>query len=297
MTWQVLILAYALAGAFMTLQSRALARRRQTRHASMAINAVAFTAVFVLGVLFVLLAGPVDWAQIKAYWGFMVAAAMCFALSSVYLYRALAYMESANVSVVMTMSSIFTMAIAGVTLGERLNLLQLLGIGILLPCIWFVLTLAGKERRDADIRRFARLKGFSHAMTASLLLAVGTVTEKYILDHVTAPTYIGAGFTLQMIAAWMLVLIFRRRTLVVLKDMAITTQALRLGVLRAIAGVAFLYALVRSDSASLMSVVANFRIIIVTILAAVLLKENRHLQQKLLAAAIAFVALSIIFWN
>lgn len=298
MTWQVLVLIHAVGGAFMTLQSRALARTKKARHASMAVNAVAFSAVFVGGVLFSLLTGPVQWGQVERYWYVMILAAGCFSLASVYTYRALAYMESAIVSVVMTSSSLFTLLLAGLFLDERLNITQAVGAAMLLPCIWFVLMLASREKQGVDVHKFLPwLRGSSHALLASMLMAVGIVLEKHLLDNITPATYIGIGFGLQMIAAWALVLLFRRSTLRVLRDSSITMQAVRLGSIRAVAGIAFLYALVRSDSVSLVSVVANFRIIIVTILAAILLKERDHLQQKLLASVLAFVALSIIFWN
>lgn len=295
--WQALVLLHAFTGAFMTLQSRALARTKQARHASMAVNAVAFSAVFIGGVLFVLLTGPVNWEQVQLHLPVMIIAAACFTLSSVYMYRALAYMESAIVSVVMTMSSLFTLLLAGIFLDERLSILQGVGIALLLPCIWFVLLLANKEKQGVSVRNLPWLRGFSYALLASIFIGVGTVLEKYLIDHISATTYIGVGFGLQMFAAWGLVLLFRRHTLTILRDISVTMQAVRLGSLRAVAGIAFLYALIASDSVSLVSVVANFRIIIVTILAAMLLKERDHLQQKLLAAAIAFVALSIIFWN
>lgn len=281
----------------MTLQSRALARTKQTRHASMAVNAVAFSAVFVVGVLFVLLYGSINWEQVNLFLPIMIIAAACFTLSSVYMYRALAYMESAIVSVIMTINSLFTLILASLFLDERLSLAQGLGVVILLPCIWFVLLLANREKQGVSVRTLPWLRGFSYALLASLFIAVGTVLEKHLLDNVTPTTYIGIGFGLQMIAAWVLVLLFRRPTLSVLRSVSVTMQAVRLGVIRAIAGLAFLYALIGSNSVSLVSVVANFRIIIVTILAAMLLKERDHLQQKLLAAALAFIALSIIFWN
>lgn len=297
MSWQALILFHAFAGSFLTLQSRALARTKLARHASTAINAVAFTAVFVGGVLYVLLTGSVNWGQASDFMPLMILAATCFALSSVYMYRALAYMESAIVSVVMTTSSLFTLLLAGLFLGERLSITQAAGVALLLPCIWFVLLLANKEKQGFGVRSLPWLRGSSHAMLASVLVAIGTVLEKHLLDNITPTTYIGVGFGLQMIVAWGFVLVFRRSTLKVLRSVTVATQAVRLGAIRAVAGIAFLYALVLSDSVSLVSVVANFRIILVTILAAMLLKERDHLQQKMLASALAFVALSIIFWK
>jgi len=74
-------------------------------------------------------------------------------------------------------------------------------------------------------------------------------------------------------------------------------SSLQLGVLRAATGIFFILALVKSNNVSLVTVVANFRIIIVAVLAGWLLGERQFYYKKLAAAAVSVIALSIIFWN
>jgi drug/metabolite transporter (DMT)-like permease len=143
----------------------------------------------------------------------------------------------------------------------------------------------------------AWFRGLTYALIASLCFASGFVLEKYSLNNVSIPTYFGIAWFFSAVIAWALVIIFRRHTLKILKDPEITTMAIRLGVIRAIAGALFVFALVKSNNVTLMSVISNFRIILVTILAGILLNERDHYTQKLAAAAVAFVALGIIFWN
>lgn len=297
MSWQTLILLHAFIAAFQTLQSRAIARIPKARHAALAVNAIAFSALFVVGVVIVIFAGPIDWAQAKAYWHILLGAAICFAFASTYMYRSLVYMESAIVSVVTTITAFFTLVMAGIAFGERLSTVQLLGSVMLLPCIWYVLSLASKEKQGINIHSKAWLKGLSFALLASFFFALGFVFEKYALNHVSISTYIGVGWAFQVILAWVLVLLLRRHTLKILKDPAVTRMALRLGVIRALAGALFLYALLKSNNVTLMSVISNFRIIVVAVLAGVLLGERDHYNQKLAAAAVSFVALAIIFYN
>jgi drug/metabolite transporter (DMT)-like permease len=213
------------------------------------------------------------------------------------MYRALVYMESAIVSVITTISALFTFLIAAVVFGERLSPYQLLGSMLLLPAIWYVLHLASKERQGIHVHSRAWLRGLGYAITASWCFAIGFVLEKYALNHVSIPTYIGVGWGFQLLSSWALLLIFRRHTLKLLKDPTITMLAMRLGALRGTAGFLFLLALVRSNNVTLMAVISNFRIIVVAILAGLLLKERDHYTEKLAAAAVAFVALGIIFWS
>jgi drug/metabolite transporter (DMT)-like permease len=297
MSWQVLILLHAFIAAFQTLQSRAIARIPKARHAALAVNAAAFSALFVVGVIIILFSGPINWSEARDYWHVLFLAAICFAFASTYMYRSLVYMESAVVSVVTTITALFTLILAGIVFGERLSTIQLLGSLLLLPCIWYVLSLAIREKQGVNIHSKAWLKGLSFALLASFFFACGFVLEKYAINHVTFSTYIGVGWGFQVLIAWVLVLTLRRHTLKVLKDPSVSTMSLRLGVIRAAAGALFLLALVKSNNVTLMSVISNFRIIVVAVLAGVLLKERDHYQQKMAAAALSFVALAIIFYN
>lgn len=297
MSWQALILLHAFVAAFQTLQSRAIARIPKARHASMAVNAVAFSTLFVGGVLVVLVSGPINWNEAALYCPALFGAGASFTLASVYMYRALVYMESAVVSVVTTISAFFTFVMAALFFGERLSPYQLLGSLLLLPAIWYVLNLASKEKQGINVHSRAWLRGLSYALIASLCFASGFVLEKYSLNNVSISTYVGVSWGFQVLTAWVLLFVFRRHTIKILKDTTITVMAMRLGVLRGTAGLLFLLALVRSNNVTLMSVISNFRIIVVAILAGVLLKERDHYTEKLAAAAVAFVALGIIFWN
>ena len=297
MGWQTLILLHAFVAAFQTLQSRAIARIPKARHAALAVNAVAFSSLFVVGVVLVIFNGPINWRQASDYWHVLLAAAICFAFASTYMYRSLVYMESAIVSVVTTITAFFTLVLAGIVFGERLSTVQIIGSLMLLPCIWYVLSLASREKQGVNIHSRAWLKGLSFSLLASFFFALGFVLEKYALNHVSFSTYIVVGWGFQVIIAWALVLILRRGTLKVLKDPSVNRMALRLGVIRATAGALFLLALVKSNNVTLMSVISNFRIIVVAILAGVLLGERDHYNQKLAAAAVSFVALAIIFYN
>ncbi|MBA2279311.1 DMT family transporter [Candidatus Saccharibacteria bacterium] len=297
MNWQTLILLHAFVAAFQILQSRAIARIPKARHAALSVNAVAFTALFVIGIMITLFYGPASIQEVKNYWPFLTLCGICFTAGSVFMYKALVYMESAVVSVITTVTALFTLILAGVILNERLSLMQILGAMILIPTIWYILLLASNEKQGIKIHNRAWLRGLGFALTASAAFAAGSVLEKYSINHVSISTYIIGSWGTQVIMAWVFVLLLNKKSLRILNDPKIMMMSVRLGVIRSFAAALFLLAIIRSNNVTLMIIISNFRIIVVALLAGFFLGERQHYTQKLAAAAAAFLALGIIFWK
>lgn len=283
--------------ALQTLQFRAIARAKPTRHASLAVNAIAFSALYITGLLSLPLIGDVNFSDFVTDIRMYVAASALFVMALYFMYKGMTHLESATASVLGTSSALFAVIMASFFFGESLSSLQVLGIAILLPCIWYVLSLASKGRKMIDFHDQSWLHGFIFIMCSSLFLAFAHILEKEILTTSSIGTYIAYGWLLQVGFAWLLYFLFGRHAKKIFKSNKIVRSALQLGVLRAATGFFFVMALVKSDSVSLVTVIANFRIIIVAILAGWILNERQYYYKKLAAAAVAVVALSIIFWN
>lgn len=297
LNWQTLVLLHALFSAFQALQFRAIARSKITRHAGLAINAIAFSALYICGLLALPLIGHVNFADFVQDIRLYVAAAALFVMAIYFMYKAMTHLESATASVLGTSSALFVVILAAFFFDEHLSSLQLLGVMILLPCIWYVLLLARKGKKMIDFNDQSWIHGFMFMMASSFLLAFAHIIEKAIFETSSVGTYVAFGWLLQVVFAWLLYLLFGRSAKKIFKNNKIVRSALQLGAFRAATGFFFVSALVKSDNVALVTVIANFRIILVALLAGWILNERQYYYKKLAAAAVSVIALSIIFWN
>ena len=69
------------------------------------------------------------------------------------------------------------------------------------------------------------------------------------------------------------------------------------GSFRSVSAVLFALALVKSNNVAVIEVIEQFKLVIIIMLAALILKERDRLKQKFLAACGAICGLVIIFWQ
>lgn len=296
-SWQVLILLHAFFSALQALQFRAIARDKKSKHAALAVNAIAFSALYVCGLLVLPVIGGVDFRSFQTNWIMFVTAASLFVLALYLMYKAFTHLESATASVLGTSSALFTVIMASILFGERLTIVQIIGIAILLPCIWYVLLLARSHHKLINFKDSSWIHGFWFMIASSLCLAMAHIIEKSILQESSVGTYIAFGWFFQALIAWIFYYFFGRHARNVFRNYKTVRSSIQLGVVRALTGYFFVLALAKSNNVSLVTVVGNFRIIIVALLAGWLLGERKFYYKKLAAAAISVLALSIIFWN
>lgn len=296
--WQSLVLLHALFSALQALQFRAIARVKATRHAGLAVNAIAYSALYVCGLLVIpLLGGEVVLQNFLNNILLYFTSAVLFVTALFFMYKSMAHLESAIASVLGTSSALFAVLLAMFFFDERLSGLQVLGIVLLIPCLAYVLLLARKGKKLIDFHDQSWLRGFVFMMISSFCLAFAHILEKAIFQESNIATYIAYGWLLQVLVAWSLYLLLGRKHKSIFKNNKTVRSSLQLGGLRAVAGLFFVMALVKSDSVSLVTTIANFRIILVAILAGWILNEKQYYYKKMAAAALSVVALSIIFWN
>lgn len=297
LSWQVLILLHAFFSALQALQFRAIARDKKARHAALAVNAIAFSSLYVCGLLLLPIIGGVDVSQFRANWLSYLTSASLFVMALYLMYKALTHLESATASVLGTSSALFTVIIANYIYGEQLSSTQILGVAILLPCIWYVLLLAKRTHKLIDLKDLNWVHGFWFMIGSSLCLALAHIIEKDIINSSSVGTYIAFGWMLQAGISWVFYFLFGQHAKKVFSQQKTVRSSLQLGAVRAATGIFFVLALSKSNNVSLVTIIANFRIIIVAVLAGWLLGERRYYYKKLAAAAISVLALSIILWN
>lgn len=296
MGWEVLVLLHALFSALSTLQARGIARLKHAREAALFVNAITFVSLFVAGLFVLPFVGGISFAAAKSQLALLIATAVFFNFGLFYLYRALVYLESATAAVLATSSALFTLLLARIIFQEQLTSTQLIGAGILLPCIFYVLSLARQRQRFVDFRDLPWLKGAMYVMVSSFSLAMGHVLEKELLSTIGIGNFVAFGWPIQALFAVILFMLFGSKSKRITQDKFIIRSAASVGVLRVGAAIFFLNALLKSDNLSLVMVVSNFRIILVAVLAGWLLGERRFYYKKLAAAAASLVGLIIIFW-
>jgi drug/metabolite transporter (DMT)-like permease len=300
MNWQVLVLFQAFFSALHILQGRSMARKHVGERTTLPVNAVAFTVMW-LGGLFVLPAiGDVQVKDFMRDWQLYAGAAFSFSVALALLFRASSHLESATVSVLGTSSAIFTLILAGIIYDERLTAWQLAGSALLLPCIWYIALLARKHHRMLkmkDLKNISWLRGIGLVLLSSLAMSVGHLIEKRIFDTSSVGSYMAFGWLLEVMFAWAFVLLFSYRRIQVLRQTDVMWGAAKLGLLRIGVGLCFFYAIKAQENISLLTIIVNFRIIIVAVLAGWLLNERKFYYRKMAAAALSVVALSIVFWN
>lgn len=296
MGWEVLILLHALFSALSALQARGIARLKRAREAALFVNAITFASLFVAGVLLLPFIGGVDFNLAKQYHLYLIASAVFFNFGLFYLYRALVYLESATAAVLATSSALFTLLFARFVFNEQLSATQLAGTAVLIPCIAYVLALARSRQKFVDFKDLPWIKGALYILVSSLSMALGHIMEKVLITEIGIGNFVAFGWLLQAAVGIGLFVFFGNKSKKITRDRFIISNAVSVGVLRVGAALLFLYALKASDNLSIMMVVANFRIIIVAVLAGWLLGERRFYYKKLAAAALSLVGLSIIFW-
>ena len=298
MTWQVAVFLQTFFAAFHLLLSRKVATMpRVAKHLNI-VNAGDNTVMFLCGLLIAPFFGGVSTQDFTRNIALFVGVAGAFTVGSAFLYKSMTYLESGTSALLQTLSTIFTIVFAVLLLGENLSPVQLVGFCLILPSVTYVLLLAKDESsstKSLKTRNTGFTKGVTYSLIGSLCIGIGAVAQKYLLDRVSIGSFITFAWLLQSLIAIAIILPAHKNIRPFLARKSIKSSVLSLGLLRASGILLFLVAQRLSDSVSIIAVLSNFRIIIIAVLAAWLLKERRHFYRKLAAGCITVLGLSIIF--
>jgi drug/metabolite transporter (DMT)-like permease len=296
MSWQALIILQTLLISISTLAIRALTRQKKLVASIPALNAVQ-SCIFYLGALCLLpLLEPVELSKIFNYWEWFVAGGILQAIGNLYFFKLLSHLDAGFSTILITSTTLFTIFFASIILHEELTLQQTIGGTVLFAGIFYGMIVARQHHKRIKNTASWRL-GLLFGIFACSMLGLAMVNEKFLLGHVGRATYVVYGTGAQALASLAVALIIAPHGFRGLGKGSIIRLNLLSGLSRSIAGVLLLTALFKSNNVALVSVVTNFKLIVVILLAALFLKEHKHLPQKLLAALIAIIGLSITFWR
>lgn len=295
MDWQGFVLINALFIALSMIIMRLLGRDKAYTGASFVINAGSFVVLWLSGVALLPLLGTVDGQMLHQYFWRFVGGGVLFALTNVATYKSLTYVDAATGTIFNTINTLFSVGMAALTLHEDLSVLQAGGAVVLMVAIIYsALTL---RANDTKFSRRDLLRGLEFALLAALVYAVAITNEKWLLGQMNAASYVAYGWGWQVVASVVAALLLQPKKLKLLGQLSFAGWLAALGVVKGVAGIAFVLAEIRSNNVALVTVVNNFKIIIVVVLGAWLLKERRKLRQKAIGAVAALAGLTVMFWH
>ncbi len=241
------------------------------------------------------LLGSIELDKINQHFLYLVGGGALFAVGNACGFKVLSHLDAGFGSILGTLGTIFTIIFAGIFLNEELSLQQAAGSIILLGAICYGLLVARQHHKGKKNHR-AWLWGFIFAVISGFFIGLALVNEKYLLGHMNTSTVLFYVIGAQMVSSLLLGAILEPKGYKLVRDKAVMKLNIFAGSLRSVAAVLFVLALVKSNNVAVIGVIENFRLVIIIMLAAILLKERDKLGQKFVAACGAIAGLAIIFW-
>lgn len=295
MGWQFFILSQALLVAIATIITRLLAKDKRTSDAAYAITAGWFVVLYIAGLFMLPGLGQVHLSSLTHYWWRFLFGGASFALTNIFTYRMLVYMDAGVGTIFSSLNTLFTVVGSGLLLHEDLSNLQIVGAVCLLVSVIYA-SLAVHPSRTKLHRRNLMI-GLGYAVITAIFYAIASVNEKSLLSHVSSGDYILFGWGGQALLAIAVAWLVQPKAFRVLRRSSVATWTVVLGIMRAVSGLCFIMALIHSGNVGLVTVVSNFKLIVVVLLGIWLLRERQKVPQKLLAASGAVASLALMFWQ
>jgi drug/metabolite transporter (DMT)-like permease len=296
MSWQVLITLQTIIIAFSTVSIRAITRQKKISSSVLAVNGIQ-SVIYYAGILCLLpFIGSIEFGKINQYAALLIGGGLLFAVANACGFKVLSYLDAGFGTILGTLGTLFTIIFAAIILGEELSLKQAVGSVILLLGVSYGLLIAREHHKGKKNHR-AWLWGFIFAVFAGLFIGLALVNEKYLLGHMNTPTVMFYVTGIQMLGSLTIGAIIEPKGYRLVKDKSVMMLNLISGSLRSVAAIFFILALVKSNNVAVIEVIEQFKLVIIIILAALILKERDRLRQKFLAACGAICGLAIIFWH
>jgi drug/metabolite transporter (DMT)-like permease len=295
MSWHALAVLLTIPAAAQLLMLRHVARGRKKYNAA-TVNAVSIMVLYIFGLLVLpLINDTPSLAEAVGNSGWLLLGAVAFIASSIFMYRALEHLAVSIFSILQTMATLFTIVLAVPLLHESFRHYQWVGAAALMVTIWATLYLAHRE--DSHLEKSANWKkGVGYCVLSSLFLAVAVTNEKHMLSTVSTSTYLIYEWGAQVIIAFAAAFWLggQKSFLQLYRNQPAFTWILGSGIMRALTAILFIIAQVDSNNIALVSVIANFKIIIIAVFGAFILKERKFFLHKMTTAALALGSLALI---
>lgn len=290
MPWQALILLQNLFSAFNTLVLRAVAKKVKNAHFQ--VVAVMFCIIILSGWIYGLSMGGIQWHYLSRYLLLFIMGGFGFSLSNVGSYKALEYADAGIATIFSTLNTLAAIILSTLLIKEGLSGLQALGVAILLSSIWYIMSTNVKKSEKDNW-----LLCLMFSIFAAVCFGFAMTTEKYLLNHMSTPTYITIGWSFQGLAALSFSFIFNRNMWRKLFNKEVFKLVVGAGMLRVTAGFLLIFSLTLANNLSIISALAAVRIIFVVLLAAIFLNERKLFARKLVGALVAVAGIAVLLWK
>jgi drug/metabolite transporter (DMT)-like permease len=295
MSWQALVLLSTFFLAFSMIFLRLIGRSREYSKAGFVVNAGAFVFLWLTGLALLPQLGHVDSQVLSDYFWRFVGGGILFALTNVATYKSMTYVDAATGTIFNTLNALFGVIGAALTLNENLSAWQAIGGALLLLAVVYS-TLALRSKK-AKLSRRNLFYGLGFALIAGVLYGAAITNEKWLLEQMSSGSYVVYGWGWQCLASVGVAVLLQFRKMKLLKDIRLLKLVAPLGIVKGVAGAAFVLSEIRSNNVALVTAISNFKIIIVVVLGVWLLKERQKLWQKTVGAVAALAGLTVMFWR
>lgn len=206
-------------------------------------------------------------------------------------YKLISIVGAANGMIANTTNFVTTAFFGFIFLGEIITPLFFAGSLLMLTATYISFSIKAdtKHKNTASIQtKFLLIFG------ASIALALGLLFEKQSIDLLGVWNYVFYGWSIQLVGATVIWFIYGRKEIKRVNT-KVAKYGLSLGVLVAISGLLFVYALSMGTlSSTIMAVSA--KIALTTVLAVILLKERNDIGKRALALMLSIAGMMMILW-
>jgi drug/metabolite transporter (DMT)-like permease len=290
MSWQTLIIIHNVLSAVFVIAQRKLAVDAQGKYN---IQIVLFMHSFIalIGVGWAIAAREeINVSAAFDHSPLFVAASGLFFISSLALFKMFRYLDAAIGTIVNLLSSFMIVLFSGLFLGSTLQGYDVVGALLLAVAVWILFS----SRKNKKLRHTNWSKGLTLAAIGAVSLGGAITIEKYLVDRIGAVSYVPFGFTFQ----WATLFLFSIRGM---KPFIGSIRAVQVkgilfaGVVRGFAGLTFLLSLSRAQSSAVIGTLTALKVVIVSVLSVLVLRETELLKRKALASLIAFGGVLLLF--
>jgi len=281
MSWIYFILISILTSSIAGLLQRILMKNDKS-------HAAAYASVFqLLGGLIILIAALINGfvlPPISTYPINFVIMVLLYTGSTFFLFKALQTTEASIATILGSISSIWTIIIAILFLGESLNLSQFTGIILILLAVLLI---------TASKNKFQINQGVLYLFAYAACLGLGIANDAFILKHAEIFSYTALAWLFPALAR----LIIQPRAVYYMKPLLKPSYLIKMIILvcfAATSSVTFYLAYKSGGPISILSPMLSSAMILTVIFGALFIGERDRLIRKLIAGVIAVVGILLI---
>ncbi|MGB3023411.1 MAG: EamA family transporter [Candidatus Saccharimonadales bacterium] len=290
MPWQLTMLLQNVFASVYALESRTLANKYHRAHFQ--ILAVTFSVVYAVFLIYGLMnADRIDMAKGFTFLPIIIMVAAAFTIWTVLTFITFRFVDAAVGTLLTVLNLLAVVITSTIIINESLSGMQLGGAILLIISIVFIFTTKQSKRHHHNTALAIML-----SVVASICFGLAITGEKHVLNNIGGPTYAIVGIGAQFLFLALPALLYRSEEFRHFRVPQFRNKVVVMGIVRAGAGLLFILSMIGANNASLVGMLSGFKIILTTLLAAILLKEVTFIKRKLLASCIACVGVGLMVW-